>query len=795
MKRTLFFASLACLALVMPEPSVAAAQDGYTWRNAFLGGGGFVDGILFHPKVKDVAYARTDMGGAYRWNASTLSWTPITDMFGGADWNMFGIESIGLDPNNGDLVYLAAGTYLQTWAGTSSILRSSDRGQSWKKVNVPFQFGGNENGRSIGERLAVDPNKGAILFVGTRASGLWKSADSGKSWNQVPNFPLTTTANGVGLGFVVFDPRTGSAGNATQTIYVGVAQVNPSLYRSTDGGATWSAMPGAPADMMPHHAALASDGSMYFTYADNPGPNGMTKGKVWKLATATGTWTDISPATNTWYGFAGLALDAQNPKTLMVTTNDIWPSNNQWRSIDGGATWKGTLGNSLHDASLTPFLRWGGPTDDSKTGSGNWEGALAMDPFNSGRVMYGTGAGIWGTDVITNLDKGTKVTWTPYIRGLEETVVMDLISPPSGPEVISALGDVGGFVHTDITVSPTAGMLDPYYITQTSLDFAELDPKTIVRAGRGCSGSLGSCGSISSDGGTTWTTFATAPGAARENGIVAVSADGSTIVWSPEKTAAYMTTDKGATWTLCSGLPGTDVAVVSDRVNPTRFYAVANGTLYASTDGAKSFTAKATGLMYSRLRAVFGLEGNLFVSGNSGLFRSTDGGTSFAKVASGSLTQHGFGKAAPGKNHPAIFVYGTVDGTAGFFRSDDIGASWVRVNDDQHQWGGWPPCVVGDPKVYGRFYTGGAGRGILVGDKANVTAIASASKLTSPWTRSGNRLESSIGRIDLYDLSGRLRISSTAHGNHAQIDLSALPKGMYLARCPSGATLQVPVAQ
>jgi len=788
--------SIRLLAILGFAATVYSAKtENYTLGNVFLGGGGFVDGIQFHPKVKNVAYARTDMGGAYRWNSSSLSWTPITDMFGGADWNMYGIESIGLDPQDGNIVYIAAGTYMQPWAGNGYILRSRDQGSSWKKVALPFQFGGNEAGRSMGERLAVDPNKGSILFVGTRQNGLWKSSDSAKTWTQVPNFPISTTANGVGLGFVVFDPTTGTAGNPTQAIYVGVAQTNPSLYRSTDGGATWVAMPGAPTDMMPHHGVLSSDGSMYFTYADNAGPNGMTKGKVWKLNTATGVWKDISPVANTWYGYAGLAVDAQNPQTLMVSTMDIWPSNNQWRSTDGGSTWKGCSGNNIQDASLTPFLRWGGPADDSKTGSGNWEGALAIDPFQAGRVMYGTGAGIWGTDMITNLEKGTKVTWTPYIRGLEETVVMDLASPPSGADVISALGDVGGFVHKDVTISPNPGMLDPYYITQTSVDFAELFPSTVVRVGRGCSSALGSCGSISMDGGTTWTTFKTAPGGIRENGVVAISADGATIVWSPGGAAAYVSVDKGVSWALCSGLSGVDITVVADRVNSKSFYAVIGGTLYASTDGAKSFSAKAGGLTCSRLRAVFGLEGNLFVSGNNGLFRSTDGGATFSKIATtGSLTQHGFGKAAPGKSHPAIFVYGTIDGVSGFFRSDDIGLSWVRVNDDQHQWGGWPPCLVGDPKVYGRYYTGGSGRGIILGDIAGSapTRISKPENNVRRISRMGKTLESSLGTIALFDLSGRCILRSQESRGNTSLDLSPLRPGLYIARS-SNITMSVVV--
>ena len=226
--------------------------DSYSFQNVVIGGGGgFVPGIVFSTSQPNLIYARTDIGGAYRWDPSTNHWIPLLDWIGPDDWNLTGVESIAADPIDPRRVYLAVGTYTNEWTSQNgAILRSSNYGQTFQRFDLPFKVGGNMPGRNMGERLAIDPNNNSILYLGTRSgNGLWRSTDHGQTWSKVSSFPdagpyfpdpsSSYTSDPIGVVWVTFDPHTLGPGGITQTIYVGVADLGNSAYRSTDGGKTW----------------------------------------------------------------------------------------------------------------------------------------------------------------------------------------------------------------------------------------------------------------------------------------------------------------------------------------------------------------------------------------------------------------------------------------------------------------------------------------------------------------------------------------------------------------------------
>ena len=745
----------ACIAALSTLSAVAAAEPApvpYVWKSVPIVGGGFVDGFIFHPTAKDVLYARTDMGGAYRRNPQSRRWEPLLDWVPYADLNLMGVETIAVDPSDASKVYLACGTYTAKDVPDGAILRSADQGKTFQRTNVPIKFGGNEAGRGNGERMAVDPNDGRILFLGTRKSGLWKSADGAVTWTKVTTFPADVLQlpteeaklpawSGGGrstIVFVVFDARSGSKGNASQTLYAGVSVMGrPGLYRSSDGGTTWKVVAGQPTKYRPNHAVLASDGNLFITYGTDPGPMPMVDGAVWKLDTRSGAWTDITPDKpdkDRKFGYAAVSVDASNPKVLIATSFYRPKGEEVFRSIDGGATWKRAFeSGGIFDYALAPYVK------DTPI---HWLFDVEIDPSNPEHAMFTTGYGGWETFDLTNLDKNQPTHWQVMSPGIEETVALALYSPTKGAHVVTAVGDYSGFVHRDLDKPAPDGNPTPPFLGNThDVSGGELNPNVIVRVGRGRNdgGAIG----YSLDGGKTWQEPAAVPDAKASAGHIAVSANGGTWVWTPHEHVPYVTSDKGATWTACAGLPK-DTRVVADRVNAKRFYGVAlfDGKLFESVDGAAHFTERALVLPgglprrggsgndnrsdrgddrggQDRIYATPGKQGDVWLAAFDGLYHAP-AGKEFVRVAAvEQIHGFGFGKAAPGAKGDgkaaALYLIGTVHGQRGFFRSTDGGVSWLRINDDQHQWG-LVLHITGDPKRFGRVYVGTHGRGTFYGD-------------------------------------------------------------------------------
>lgn len=695
--------------------SLSAAAENYKWDNVSIGGGGFVSGIVTSKSERGVVYARTDVGGAYRYVSQTGRWVALTDWLSQADVGLMGVESLAIDPRNAANLYMLAGTEYFN-GGKTAILHSTDYGKSFAVTDVTSQFKahGNGMGRGTGERLQVDPGSSNVLFVGTRHNGLFKSVDSGATWTRVNGLNVNDTPNGVGISFVLLDPTSVTQGTAKR-IFVGVSRygaVGPNLYLSKDGGATFAPVAGAPAGLIPQRAALTSKGRLYLTYGNGAGPHGgsasepLDQGQIWEYNTVGGAWTNVTPAGKNM-AFGGISVDPTNPKHLVASTVNTWLLQRQepaaiwgdriFTSVDAGRTWTDLMERGM---TVDPNgIDW-----ISKQAI-HWAASVEFDPFDPKSAWVVSGNGLFKTSDID----APKSSWKFDVRGIEETAVFSAESIPSGP-LVSVLGDYDGFIQDasdqyGVQHSPTMG-------TTTGLAVAAQAPRVMARVGNSLY--------TSTNMGASW---AQAPSIMAPKGNVALSADGYVLLHSPENSSTtYRSTDSGANWTPVAGLAVNNARPVADPVNPAKFYVYDRGTgkLLVSTDGGVSFSpaAQLAAGGSTILRATPGVEGELWACLNSsGLSHSTDSGATFTKVSTiASCETVGLGKGAPGASHPTLYMWGAVSTARGLLRSIDQGASWERINDDAHQYGGpqmgW---ITGDMNTYGTVYMSTAGRGIAYG--------------------------------------------------------------------------------
>jgi photosystem II stability/assembly factor-like uncharacterized protein len=694
--------------------SVRGPTAAYVWDSVAIGGGGFVTAVIPSRSEPGVTYARTDVGGAYRWDAGARRWTPLLDWVSEEQTGYLGVDALAVDPHNAANIYLLAGIAYQN-GGRTAILRSNDYGKTFAVVDVSAQFKthGNGMGRQNGERLAVDPASAKRLYLGSRRDGLFTSEDAGQTWARMGGLDLARTPNDVGINLVVPDPASIRHGRA-QRLFAGVSRAKaagPNLYRSDDAGASFVPVPGSPADLMPQRAALDGKGNLYITYANGAGPHPdrsgaepMDHGQVWKYHIASGAWRNVTPSG--WSRpFAGISVDPSDPDRLVVSTINTYLQQGDARgdrifvSRDGGASWVDVISRGfVRDAAGVPWL---------KGHAIHWAGSIEFDPKDPRAVWVTSGNGVFRT---ADID-AAPATWTFTVAGLEETVPLGLVSV-AGQPLVSAIGDYDGFLHQD-PGSP-GRIHEPQIGTTTGLAAAGSRPGTMAR--------LGASLLLTRDGGASWRKTATLKG---KRGQVALSADGATILHTPERSSVtWRSLDGGDSWAEVRGLDKAGLRPLADPVDPNTFYAYDDHALLASVDGGASFAPRASlPAGGSRLLAAApGRAGDLWVALKAGgLARSSDGGAHFSMLPGVAYCGAvGFGKAAPGASYPAVYIWASAGGPRGVWRSLDGGASWLRVNDDAHQYGGPGDgqFIVGDMNRFGVVYMSTAGRGIVYGRPA-----------------------------------------------------------------------------
>jgi hypothetical protein len=723
--------------LLLPHPASAACPTCYAWKPLRIGAGGWLTGLDIAPDGTKVV--RTDTYGAYLWNAAAGEWQQLVTSTGMPLEDQFlnydqteGVWEIRIAPSDSRRLYMV-------WQGY--FYRSADRGAHWTKTSFARRtdLDPNDGVRTSGQRMAVDPSNPDVVYVGTTSNGVWRTLDGGASWSQVS---AITAGASPGHPGIVFDRASGTDGSGrTKTIYV--PSYGSGVWRSLDAGATWTKTSGGPTNVW--HAQIASDGIYYCA----------TQGAVWKYAA--GAWTRLEQSGPDW---EVVVTDPANPARLIIADSGARVQ----MSLDRGATWNENYWvASGRTATDVPWLAW---TKEDYLSNGD----MRIDPTD-GKLYFAEGIGVWQTAFPAVAEQ--PFTWSSQSKGIEQLVANWIWSVPGGSLFVTAW-DRPVFRSTNPDVFPTThGPNRTNSITYgASVEHAVNNPSFLaVDAGWQSEES-----SYSTDAGVTWTKFASYPPWGSPGlGHIAVSTD-QNMVWIPNANKkGYYTKNRGASWTA---LPSpVNVAfdwsmynnrhvITADRVTPNKFYLYdSNSGLYVSTTGGDSWTRVFTGHIVNsadgfnlKIKAVPGKAGHLFytngsygggdhVGPDSGeLFRrSTDGGATWTTVP-GVLEVYdfGFGKEAPGASYPTVFIAGFVNSVWGIWRSDDQGQTWVQVGERPLGSLDIVKAVDGDKNTYGTVYVGFMGSGYAYGGIGGTSSLP-ALAVTKAGTGAGTVTSSPAG--------------------------------------------------
>jgi hypothetical protein len=719
-------AALALLSLVIVACNVSANQntetansDGYIWKPLSVGAGGFVIG---QSTARDgTQFIATDTYGAYkrvngRWQqvftAQTLPKNEVSPD------SSRGVLAIAVAPSNSSRVYAA-------WK--KSLYRSDNGAQNWQSVLPDLQIDANDDWRTWSQKLAVAPNNPDLVFLGTPNQGLWRSADAGATWTK-PSIPAAKpirpgqdAPNGVGINALLFANDT--------TVYA--SSYGNGVLQSRDAGQTWQAL-GSNGPLEVRHVAVQAN-RLYATGAEF----------LWLYENE--VWQKISPASD-W-----ISVVADSSQTGRIFANN--GGGTLYRSLDAGKTWT-ELERSVSSKNDIAWLSW--TNTDYFTSAALW---LTPD----GKTLWLTsGTGVWKADLD---DTQNSVLWQSQSLGIEQLVGNDVVAPPGGQPVVAAW-DFGTFYISNPDQTASQQAISKRFNSTWQLAYSSSDPKFLVgntsdHRGVFCwywcqrDGASLQAG-FSSDGGQTWTPFATFPAPAYGEidgaqkplasnwgfGSIAVSTPDN-IVWLPTfNKAAHYTRDRGQTWNeiVLPGSPSTQGShfqlylnrrtVVADSVQAGVFYLYhSEKGIYKTTNGGSSWALLTNAPLANfsdfnvLLKAVPNVAGALYFT--TGLLegdvpmpfmRSRDGGQTWQTLSTISKVRaFGFGKPQNAAAPSTIFAAGEVAGQYGIYRSMDEGATWKRIADYPMGSLDTIKAIDGDKDVFGKVYVAFSGSGFGYG--------------------------------------------------------------------------------
>ncbi|MGH9476345.1 MAG: WD40/YVTN/BNR-like repeat-containing protein [Terriglobales bacterium] len=355
--------------MVMASFAVAQTSSTYAgmrWREIGPTRAGRARAVAGDPVHANITYIGFDNGGVWKSTDYGSNWVPIFDHEPTGS-----IGAIAIAPSDPNVIYVGTGAGiirpdLSTGGG---VYKSTDAGKTWTHLGL--------DDTEMIANIAVDPHDPNRVFVAALGHpygpnalrGIFRSTDGGQTWKKVLYVDEYTSANDVRInpqdpnivyaalwqqqeGFVEDMSFSGTAGDSTGGIF-----------KSTDGGDTWTKLTQGLPTILEANLALAPShpNTLYATVAavrsagrarggfGGPGVqfySSQDGGASWKLAS-----TDPRPMARIGGGdVPTLAVDPKNPGVVYDCSTVFW------RTENGGHTWSAVRGSPGGDDYQKVFV-------------------------------------------------------------------------------------------------------------------------------------------------------------------------------------------------------------------------------------------------------------------------------------------------------------------------------------------------------------------------------------------------------------------------------------------------------
>ncbi len=754
--RTGLIIAIICLFGFAPKP----VQE-FSWSSIGPGGGGWLTAITVVNDAAHTVYVACDVGGIYKSTDHGQTW-----QIKNSGLSTYYVQDIAVDPTNSSILYAAT---------RGGIFKSVDGGENWviKRNGFP-QEEAYFFSAPVGD-IVIDPASPEIVYaaIGVPRNGyklnsfywqsvetkgaIYKSGDHGENWTLIRGTGIDTNAMVYSL---TMDP-----GNSN-IIY---AATSSGVYKSIDAGASWTGLNnGLPSHLLAMTIVInpADTNIMYVTmWAEPSSPT--WQGGIYKSVDGGQTWTEknngLPQAMGSEAGFTSnyptLVIDSTNPGTLYAGHTPWTPDPGVYKTVDGGDnwTWVSRQEDSQSAGSKNVTMGW-------ITEHGLFVKCLAIDPGDPDRLYFGT-----STHVFTTSDAGA--TWTQAYtesrgnsywkgNGMETTCVQDIVVDPSNSRnVYAGYWDMGFLKSTDGGASFKRTFTGMTYDANTFSIIVDPENTGVIYAAAGWWEQNQGTVSKSSDYGETWTNL--------DNGLpdatiwsiamdVTSPADSKILYAASYDNGIYKTTNGGQSWTAVNNGLGTGGnlqvrKIIVDPVNPSVIYAgievktIENGSelstiqggIFKSTDAGANWTRSDTASPQLSVWDIAVVPGNssiIYTAVSSeydhtlkqefsgGVYKSTDGGQTWTAMNQGFGSEENLNVSslAISPADSEVLYAATTDAPfhdkssgRGIYKSTDGAKTWQVVNTGLGILNF--DVITIDPSDSSILYAGSGGNGIWKG--------------------------------------------------------------------------------